>query len=243
MAVILTDLSDVLTNGMVGTEYRLAHRLFTQPGDKVDFVARFLQRREETNDQFMDLMRGRMNEDAYWHLFLASGDWPVSLEEIKAAFAENLRGKIPETLDVYRRITQHPDLPGLPQSCFIQGAPEFYLVSDHIAERVEELKANHPEVFDLVTDVYWSCELGMVKADPECFRHILDDLCVDPSETLFIDDMQVNVAMAAHTGIPSVHFRNAWQLEETLRDTYGFTFAPKSHLSPAKCEPPQPMTV
>lgn len=239
--IILTDLSEVMVSGISGLEYRLADRHFTKPSDKADFAVHFMRRRTETNDQFMDLMRGRMNEDAFWHLFLAGGDWPVTLEEVKVAFAENLRDVVPGTLDVYRRITQHPDLPGQPHSCFVQGAPEIYLASDHIAERIPELRESHPDVFALLTDTYWSCEMDLVKGDPDFFPWVLRDLGLDPREALFVDDLHVNVAMAAHCGIPSILFRHANQLEATLREAYGVEFTPAGRLGSPVAPPPVPM--
>lgn len=224
--LLFTDLSEVLTTGLKGLEHRLADRYLKDPVAKADFAEQFLERCRLTNDDFVDVMRGRMREDDYWQLFLASRGWPVTAEQIKTAFSKHLRGTVPATLDLYRRIVQYPDLPGQPGSCFVQGTPEIYVVSDHISERLKELRGNHPDVFELVTDAYWSCELGVVKRDPEFFPRILDDLCVDPGEVLFVDDMLMNVKAAARAGIPGVCFQNANQLEETLRTVYGFEFAP-----------------
>lgn len=240
--VLLTDLSEVLITGINGLEYRVADRYYREPEAKIEFAVRFRRRLYELNGQFQELLRGRMTEDEYWQQFLASGDWPLTLEEIKAAFGENLRDIVPGTLQLYQRITQYPDLPGRPESCFIHGTPDIYLVSDHISERKAELEAAHPDVFQLFTDAYWSCDMAALKSDAVLFPWLLRDLCIDPCEALFIDDMHVNVETAARAGIPSVHFRNVCQLEATLRDVYGFQFAPVSHLSPPETQPPVPLT-
>ncbi|MBQ9285736.1 MAG: HAD family phosphatase [Bacteroidaceae bacterium] len=48
---------------------------------------------------------------------------------------------------------------------------------------------------------YTSCDVGIMKPDPAIFRHMLDDAGLVPSETIFLDDSQANIAAAAALGI------------------------------------------
>lgn len=54
---------------------------------------------------------------------------------------------------------------------------------------------------DLFEHIWLSCELQMVKPEPEIFRAILDDSGYDPDETLFIDDNKNNCQVAESLGI------------------------------------------
>jgi putative hydrolase of the HAD superfamily len=48
---------------------------------------------------------------------------------------------------------------------------------------------------------YVSGELGLLKPNPEVYRHVLDNLSVPPSEAVFIDNRASNVAGAEAIGI------------------------------------------
>ena len=52
----------------------------------------------------------------------------------------------------------------------------------------------------------FSCYLGSVKPEPECYRAVLAILGVRPADVVFIDDRPENVAGAAAVGIHGVHF-------------------------------------
>jgi len=56
------------------------------------------------------------------------------------------------------------------------------------------------ELFDYV---WLSCDLQMVKPDPEIFRAILSQSGYNPDETLFVDDNQKNCQIAEQLGIHS----------------------------------------
>ena len=52
----------------------------------------------------------------------------------------------------------------------------------------------------------FSCYLGSVKPEPECYRAVLAILGVRPADVVFIDDRPENVAGAAAVGIHGVRF-------------------------------------
>ena len=49
--------------------------------------------------------------------------------------------------------------------------------------------------------IYVSAELGMIKPDPEIYRHVARDLGIEPSELVFIDNKKVNVEGAESIGV------------------------------------------
>ena len=219
--ILLTDLSEVLIKGMSGVE-EIFDKWYGPPASHA-FLARHLEVEEIA---FRNLLRGRMTEDTYWKNF-AKGchEWHFHANNLEKAISINIQKTIPGTLDVYKRITSYPDM--LPSRNIIDGRPEIYLVSDHIKERIEELHGYHPEVFEIISREFWSCESGKLKADDGFFEQLMRVIDVSLKEVIFIDNSEYNTTAASLAGITSIHFKSAEQLESALKE-YGFGFAPKT---------------
>jgi putative hydrolase of the HAD superfamily len=61
---------------------------------------------------------------------------------------------------------------------------------------------------DLFEKAYFSHEIAMRKPDPEIFQYVLRREKLDPPETLFIDDSEVNIAAAERLGLETFHIKN-----------------------------------
>ena len=48
---------------------------------------------------------------------------------------------------------------------------------------------------------------GILKPDPRGYRRVLDGLCLDADQVLFVDDQPVNIAGARSVGMPAVPLR------------------------------------
>lgn len=57
------------------------------------------------------------------------------------------------------------------------------------------------DVFRHFRDGVYSHEARMLKPDPEIFRHTIEKFGVDPASTIYIDDLEPNVAAAAGEGL------------------------------------------
>lgn len=69
---------------------------------------------------------------------------------------------------------------------------------------------------DLVDDIVYSHECGMAKPDPRIYDLVCERLGARPAETVFLDDVEQNVAGARGAGIHAVHYRdNAQAIAET----------------------------
>lgn len=218
--VIFTDLSEVLIRGFYGIEKLVAERFGKEVGD------RFWQRHLEVNDDFQNLLRGRESEDEHWGKFFASGgNWPFGIKDVKAMFSENMRIRIDDgkVLKVYQRIIKFPEF--VDGAKFIKGMPDIYLTSDHITERLGEIKDNYPGIFRVIKKQFWSCQLGMIKSDPGFFPLLLKITGLDPRDIILVDDSIDNIIAAAKCGISGICFQNANQLEKAL-ESYGFELAP-----------------
>ncbi|WP_423062466.1 HAD family hydrolase [Candidiatus Paracoxiella cheracis] len=58
---------------------------------------------------------------------------------------------------------------------------------------------------DLLIKTYYSFEVGLRKADPRIFQHILDENHLSAAETLLIDDLESNILVAKDLGIQTLH--------------------------------------
>lgn len=63
-----------------------------------------------------------------------------------------------------------------------------------------------------------SCRIGMVKPEPEIFRHLLESNELVPQDTVFIDDMIANTQAAEALGIRTIHFRDTSKCRNELAD-------------------------
>lgn len=68
-------------------------------------------------------------------------------------------------------------------------------------------------VYDLFDGEVISCEVGVVKPEPEIYRILLDRYKLDPAESFFIDDRRANIAAAAELGIDGYHFNHTDPVE------------------------------
>lgn len=218
--VVFTDLSEVLIHGIYGMEDIVAR----DHGAEVS--KRFWERHDEVNDKILELFRDNCKEDDYWQAILEDGSLPFSLNYIKHVLSENIQRVIPGTLDVYKSITSHPrsvSINGVPSGDRLSGRPDIYIVSDHIKERLGQLKRAHPDLFDAVAGAYWSCDIGKIKGDPDFFPTVLSVSNLPAEKIVFVDDIERNVDSARKSGIYSILFKDADQLKLDF-EKIGFRF-------------------
>ncbi|MDN6666473.1 MAG: HAD family phosphatase [Brevibacterium sp.] len=109
---------------------------------------------------------------------------------------------------------------------------------DGMAEVVAELKASDtrllglsnwsaetfhhaPEVAPAINeleDIVVSGREKMIKPDPQIFRLLSQRFGLDPSRTIFVDDLQTNIDAANQLGFIGLHFTDAQQLRKDLSD-------------------------
>ncbi len=61
-----------------------------------------------------------------------------------------------------------------------------------------------------------SAELGMIKPDPEIYRHVARELGIEPSQMVFIDNKKVNVDGAESIGVTGHVFTGVGELRAFL---------------------------
>jgi putative hydrolase of the HAD superfamily len=78
-----------------------------------------------------------------------------------------------------------------------------------------EQRYNFWEVFD---GAVISSRIGHCKPEPEIYEHLLSTYELDPADTVFIDDVAVNVDAARSHGIRGIQFIDVNQCERALRE-------------------------
>ena len=86
----------------------------------------------------------------------------------------------------------------------------------------------HKESFEFISKKYEffknfdgfaiSYEPHLLKPEPEIYEYLLEKFNLNPSETLFIDDTEVNIESAEKMGINGIHLPDYTKLEEKLED-------------------------
>lgn len=67
----------------------------------------------------------------------------------------------------------------------------------------------------------FSCEVGLVKPEPEIYRRCLEALGALPAETVFLDDVPVNVEGARALGIQGLLFRSPREAADEIEKRWG----------------------
>ena len=79
-----------------------------------------------------------------------------------------------------------------------------YVLSNMASEFIEFLRRK-PVYANFDGDVV-SCEVGVIKPQPEIYDLLLSKFALEPEQTMFIDDRAENVIAAAKKGISTFHF-------------------------------------
>lgn len=74
------------------------------------------------------------------------------------------------------------------------------------------------DIFELVVD---SAFVNCRKPEPEIYEITLDRLGLQPSDCIFVDDLEVNCQSAAALGLHAVHFRDNHQAATEIRSLLG----------------------
>jgi putative hydrolase of the HAD superfamily len=115
------------------------------------------------------------------------------------------------------KVTQIP-IPGsfeLLEKAYYKGL-QLYALTDNIREIISYLKDKY-EFWKYFNGIICSAEVGFLKPSKEIYTCLLEEHSLDPSETLFLDDIDKNVQGAKKVGIHALKFINAAECKKDLR--------------------------
>jgi 2-haloacid dehalogenase len=129
-------------------------------------------------------------------------EWEKEIRDYYGRWTEMLGGPIHETVDVFRKLKQNPEL-------------KFYALTNWSAE-------TFPIALERFDFLHWfdgrvvSGEEKIRKPFPEFYQLLLNRYNVDPAHALMIDDNLRNIKTAEAIGIKGIHFTNPEQLKNEL---------------------------
>jgi putative hydrolase of the HAD superfamily len=154
------------------------------------------------HSDWVELDRGTLPlEDAIDRATGRSGFPRADVAKFFASIPEALV-PVPETVDLLYRLHR-------------QGRRLFCLSNMHLAA-IEHLEKAY-SFWDVFSGRVISCRLHVVKPEPAIYAHLLETFALNPANTVFIDDLDVNLRAAAQFGIRTVRFENAPQCEDDLK--------------------------
>ncbi|MCX7847476.1 MAG: HAD family phosphatase [bacterium] len=137
-----------------------------------------------------------------------------------AQFYSRLKGKIGLTIDLdgFQKIWNDifsPNEPVLALAQQLSSHYPCYIFSNTNASHYEFVKAHYPA---LSFAKGWSVshELGVMKPAHEFFERALAQHQLSPATSLFIDDLEPNVAAARSVGLDAIHYQSPSQLLSEL---------------------------
>jgi epoxide hydrolase-like predicted phosphatase len=148
-----------------------------------DDWARAFEKGEITPNAFRDLVRNSLNNklsDAQINLA-----WDAMLLELP-----------------YSRIKMLSDLRPKYRTFVLSNTNEIHVQT---FDKIVSAASGGKLIYDFFDKVYFSSEIGMRKPDTEIYSYVLEENKLDPSTTLFIDDMKENILAAKALGIKTVH--------------------------------------
>ena len=136
------------------------------------------------------LFCGRLVEDGYLAWLVEHNRWAIRPEQIKRILRQNFR----------RTVAGMPEFLG-----HLAPRYELALLSDHAREWIAYIESVHRFLGQFQARFY-SYQLGQTKQEPSTFQKVLARLKREPSQCLFVDDMEANVRVARSVGIPAIRF-------------------------------------
>lgn len=93
------------------------------------------------------------------------------------------------------------------------------MLSNVAKDRMQELFT--PEDITIFDDVVLSFQVGLAKPDPRIFHLAAERLGVEPSECLFVDDLEKYLVGARDAGMKTVRYVDFEQVRHELRNMLG----------------------
>jgi len=186
---VIFDLGGVLLN----IDYHLTIQAFVDIGMS-NFQELFTQAQQ--SELFDKIEVGEISSDEFLAEIKALMPSYVSEVEIRTAWNAMLLDLPSERLDFLLAVKEKYNTALLSNTNSI-----------HLESFYKELKKVHnlKSLDDYFHKVYFSCDLGMRKPNPETFLRVCELEGFNPSETLFIDDTIQHVEGAKQAGLQALH--------------------------------------
>jgi HAD superfamily hydrolase (TIGR01509 family) len=141
---------------------------------------------------FEDIETGKISEEELYHTVKSLSTTPISNEQIKHAWNALLLDFRVESLEYLKKLSPRYN------TYLLSNTNSIHLTAFNEILAREGQDRTLSEYF---TKAYYSNVIGFRKPYPECYRFVLEDAGINAAETLFIDDLPVNIRGAKAVGL------------------------------------------
>lgn len=92
-----------------------------------------------------------------------------------------------------------------------------YLLSNYHLKSFDWIYKQY-DFFKLFDGFVVSSHVNLLKPDPKIYEKLIEQYSIKPSETVFIDDIKINLEAAEKLGFITVQFENSKKLKEQLNE-------------------------
>lgn len=201
---VISDFGGVLTNPLWEAFAAWNADVGADPG----VLGMALQRAAEERGEhpLYELEKGLLTEDEFTAIVQSQLPAEIQLEGFRDVYFANLHPNVP-MISLMRELRE--------------GGLRMAMLTNNVREWEPLWRAKLPvdEIFEVVVD---SAFVGMRKPDRAIYELTLERLGdVDASECVFVDDVDVNCAMATELGMTAVHYRDPESAIAEIRAAIG----------------------
>lgn len=157
--------------------------------------------KEVLEKHFNDFMLGNISEIKYWN-------------NIKNEYGLNIPDQYCGVYDRWQGITPNQNMIELINELKKLGY-KVGLITNIIKPVFDIIKASG--YYDVFDDIVASCEVGLIKPQPEIYNLALKKLGASSQKSIFIDDKQLNLDTATRVGFKTILAKNHNQIYSELR--------------------------
>ncbi len=225
---------------MIRTYQNIFNQAVTQENPRKELVSSDQKERETIRNVIFDLggvlitfdprafirqiCQDEKSSQALFSLIFESPEWVqldrglISIEQAKNIYTQRepaLQDSIEkfhrEWMDMFHPIEDTIDI----LKALHEKNVNLYVLSNFIQESFQILRPQF-HFLNLFKGIVVSFEIGHVKPEKEIFDHLLQTYNLEPSESLFIDDLRINVNAAQSSGIQTILFQSPQSLRKEL---------------------------
>lgn len=190
---VIFDFGNVLT--MPQDESRIEEMSRLAGLDREQFLSAYRRLR-------LDYDRGTLDVETYWKEVLRSGGVAEArVAELNGEFVRSMTDS-----DIASWMVIRPSTVGWAKALKSAGL-KTAILSNMPSEHADYIRRSFPWLEDFDVKVF-SYDVGLIKPEAAIYEECIRRLGVKPSESIFVDDIQVNVEAAKKVGINGVFFHD-----------------------------------
>jgi putative hydrolase of the HAD superfamily len=145
----------------------------------------------------------------------------ITLQEyLAAAVFSEPRAFSPDAFRKFMQEQSHPDSEALAFVAELARSRTYFLATlNNESKELNEYRIARFRLRDYFDVFFSSCYLGIMKPDESIFRRVLELTQRSPSDCVFVDDREANVAAARRVGMHAIRYVDVAQLRAELPDS------------------------